>query len=529
MRIRQVINNNVGGVDSATLATRERTPTYSAAFPADAQLTLSDIAPGWNGRNGFLMVRYVCTTLPTSGSDYIMSINDGSSSNIIGFRLEFDTSVVEMKDYWRTDVTGGATNYSAFQNKFDAIANEPKTWILGWRDTGYKYYFLDDQFGEDTDTDQIPTADDLTTFTINGRNAAQDKFTGNILYVEFFDEYLTPDEAIARRGQMPYMVIATAGQSNIQNFEDGVESTDPDGRTAIVDTIGKIGSTHYMGEVLQIHAAEGGSGIWSDTAGTSEYWLTDTGEPGPELIEFFQEVDRAGKEPRWILWDQGETESHKLDAVGFETRTQAAYKTDLLNVFKLMRNKYPNAQIIIGKLGIRDSFSNTGGIQKVVNAQNELIEENSWIHFGWERFDLARNADGVHYDDAEYTTLGTRAAKRIAALEGHSVSGGTEGPKLVSASRSGTALTINIEHDGGTDFTPTSGIEGFYYEDSGGSEIALSSVARSDATTITATLASGVAGTLYYMYDNDSVTLANLVKDNGANTLPLQRGKVTVS
>ena len=527
-RSRQVTASSAGGVDSVTLATRGKKPTYSAYFPADAILTLADIAPGWNGRNGFFLVRYVATTLPGSGSNYLASINSGSSADIIGFRLEFDTPNVEMKDYWRML----STNYAFAQNKFHAIANEPKTWAFGWREDGFRYTMIDDQYTENTNAAAIPAANAFTTMTINGRNGGSEKFTGNLMYVEFFDEFLSKEEAIARRGQVfqNATVIATAGQSNIQNWEDGVETTGPAGRTGIVDAIGKTGATVPIGEIVQVHAAEGGSGIWADLTGTAEYWLTDGGQPGPELLEFFTEVDQIGKDPDYIFWDQGETESHKLEQGAFLHRTRATYKADLLKVFQLMRAKYPNTQILIGKLGIRTTFTNQAGIQWIIDVQNELVNEHPWIHFGWERYDLALNADGVHYDDAEYAIQGQRAGRRVAALKGFTVAGGTEGPRLVSCTRAGTTLTINIEHDGGTDFTPTTGIEGFYYRNAADSgNVALSAVNRTDATTITATLASAEAGTLYYMYNNETVNLANLLKDNGANTLPLQRNKVSVA
>jgi hypothetical protein len=91
-------------------------------------------------------------------------------------------------------------------------------------------------------------------------------------------------------------------------------------------------------------------------------------------------------------------------------------------------------------------------------------------------------------------------------------------------------VTVTLVHDDGTDFTPASGIEGFKYFDNGSNPVTISAAVRTNATTITLTLASGIAGTLYYGYDALlSVNTANLVKDNATIVMPLQTAKVIVS
>lgn len=528
MGVRQQIKTHIG-LSLAQQVALGLTPVYSQYYPQAGAYTLADVAPGFTEEQGWMLCRWVCTTLPAgTASMYPFTIHGGSSADIMGFRINGGDSVDNVvEDYWRKD----SSNYGGvMQGEFPTYANEIKTAIISWDSDGTKYIIIDDTYDEDSDPLSTFEDGDMTTLQVGARNGGSDALTGTVIYAEVGNQYLTPEQASARMAMIRKpLVVATAGQSNIQNWDDGVETTDPEGRRGFVETVHDYTAANCPGEVVFVGAAEGGSSIFEEVNG-SEYWVDSEGNPGNEMLEFFASVDRTGHHPDVIFWDEGESESHYIDDTGgsYPWLTSAVYKTRLKLVFDLMRARYPYAQILIGKLGIRDSFSNTGGIQAIVNIQNELIEENSWIHHGYERYDKTLYSDGVHYTDASYLALGQRGGNRVLALSGYAVTG-TRGPKVASASRSGTALTITLDHDGGTDFTPATGIEGFYYEDSGGNQIPLSSEARASANTITATLASAVAGRLYYMHDNDSVNLANTVKDNHANAMPLLRGYVDVA
>lgn len=525
------VNQRVSGnynaqFSPAQLKALDKTPIYTKDFPKAGAYTLSSVAPGFSTNNGWMLCRYVCTTLPTAGgSQYPAVVHDGTTQNTIGLRINNGSSVVNSLN---SLIKAANVDKSSERSQFATYANEIKTAILVWKDDGYQYIIVDDTFDPATQSNARGFA--VTTLQVGARNGGSDALVGSVLYLELGNTYLTPEEAAARLAlcRKP-LVVATAGQSNIQNWEDGVETSAPEGRRGFTETISAIyGSAGCPGEVLQIHAAEGGSSLFKALNAT-EYWLDDNCQPGPELIQFFQAVDATGHQPDFILWHQGESECHTIDSPSYPFNTKATYKARLLTVFKYMRDKYPLAQILIGHIGIRTTFSNIGGIQTMADIQQEVIDEYSWIHYGWTCYDGSLYSDGVHYLDASYVVHGQRAARTIQRLLGYPVAGGTLGPRLVSASRSGTSLTITIEHDAGTDFTPTTNISGFKYINGAGADVALSSVNRASATTITATLASGVAGTLYYIYDSDSVTLANLLKDNGALTLPMRRGKVSVA
>jgi len=152
----------------------------------------------------------------------------------------------------------------------------------------------------------------------------------------------------------------------------------------------------------------------------------------------------------------------------------------------------------------------------------------SYVYRGPETFDLAKY-DNIHLTEAAYTISGTRRGRKVLQVLGNAITGGYDGPSIGTVTRSGVTVTVPIVHQSGTDFTPTTGIAGFRYFDYTGAEIALTAQVRTNATTITLTLASAVAGTLYYGYGTVNVTAANLVKDNTAQAMPLRGFKQAVA
>ena len=193
-----------------------------------------------------------------------------------------------------------------------------------------------------------------------------------------------------------------------------------------------------------------------------------------------------------------------------------------------MRARFGNLQIIIQRIGRRTSFANTGGTQAVREVQQELIDAYSWCHEGPESYDQAL-FDSVHPDDAAYAVLGPRAARAVAAAMGDTVPGAL-GPRMTGAVRTGTSVTVTVAHDSGTDFTPASGLDGFSFFD-GAAPISITAAVRTNATTITLTLASTPTGveTLYYGYDAMvELNTANVVRDNSALTLPLRAEKIVL-
>lgn len=270
-----------------------------------------------------------------------------------------------------------------------------------------------------------------------------------------------------------------------------------------------------------INAANDGSALTGSSG--DNYWLESSDlSDGPLMIEAKHKIDMIGAANiEAIDWDQGESDSN-IGKDNFKTRT--------MTVLNGLRN-YIIAQggsavpVFITRIGRRSDLENTD-YNDVRKAQREMADENAYVYLQPEKF-IWTLQDVVHLDGAGFGEHGKRCARKIYSVLGETVSGGVDGPRIIGFSRSGTLVTVNLLHDSGTDFTPTTGIEGFkYYDD--GVEVTISSAVRTDATTITLTLGSTPTGVeeLYYLYgsfyNGGTADKDNLIRDNGTLPMPLQ-------
>lgn len=222
-----------------------------------------------------------------------------------------------------------------------------------------------------------------------------------------------------------------------------------------------------------------------------------------------------------IHWDQGESD--------FVKTFKADHNEGLRAIFAQSQVLLPGIPIYIT---IPNGTSNTGSnafdgttqnesVQNVREIYFSIIDDLDYVFKGAERFDLPM-ADNVHLTVAGYKQLAERVA--------HILNGGGIGPEVTNVVLSGTTLTITITHNGGTDITPSTDIQGFHFRDNN-VPIALSNVNRVNATTITATLASAPTSNnkvLYYIYGDRGVGLIDLTKvcrDNHALAMPLRAMK----
>lgn len=496
-------------------------PIFSEVLPKHEEKVLP---ANYSTDEGWIAWSYYTNDADGAADQYLWSLSVGTDfNNLVAGRIDADKTPNPPNMFINMRID--TINQGNLDCEFTVQDKRIRSGIMVWSDDGTVYTIMDGVYEELTGTDYNNFVPD--TFWIGSRYGLT-PLDGQILYFEMGNEYLTKSQAAARVANFSNTLsIATAGQSNIRNWFDGVETDTSSGRDGFTSKMGANDSANCPGLVTLVDSAEGGSTIFKEV-NPLEYWVTDEGTPGNEMLEFFEKQELMGVHPKLILWDQGEGESHYIgDPSGpYPWLTREVYKARLQLVFELFRSRYPGVHIFIGILGIRDSFTNpNAGIQDIVEIQHELIDELDYVHFGWNRFDLQVYTDGVHYYDASYATMGNRASNRVQEYLGYLVTGGSYGPKMVSATRSSTTVTVTLEHDGGTDFTPTTGIEGFYFTDDD-VEINITAAVRASATTITLTLASTPTGTekLYYMYNNTSVNIANLVKDNSANSLPLHRG-----
>lgn len=252
------------------------------------------------------------------------------------------------------------------------------------------------------------------------------------------------------------------------------------------------------GSAVFVAGSDGGTGAVQTSNPTDYWWHNISDIPGPTLIDFKADMSTAGITPNVLVWAQGEQDSSFIPG----STSRPEYKAGLLSIFNNIRATYGDMPVVIQRIGRRTSVSSAGGIQAVREVQVELANENSWIHIGPDSYDLHLYDDVHLLDSPGYSEMGTRLGNRVMNVLGRSVPSAV-GPAIASASRSGTSVTVNLTHDSGTDFTPTTAIQGFrFFDDS--SEIKITAAVRTNATSITLTLASTPSGveTLYYVYDN---------------------------
>ena len=420
------------------------------------------------------------------------------------------------RDFLRRAFPSHDRGQSNVTNMFSVVGADTPLGVEGIQDLGY-----------DLLSNQVITIEAgkggnalLKKSLSSGTNYFYDSATGN------YDG----DAGVASRN-IGADVFVMAGQSNVTNMFSVVGADTPLGVEGIQD----LGYDLLSNQVITIEAGKGGNALLkkSLSSGTNYFYDSATGNyDGDAGVAMLQGLNAGGGGARAIYWDQGEGD---ISGLNLGNVTTSELKSGLLTVFAKIRSIVGEVPVVICKLGRRtDTYSAEDKWQEYREMQIELISETSWIYAAPEKFDLDMYdetgvSDGVHLADDQYAIAGKRGLRKMLSVSGETISS-VDGPSISSAVRSGTIVTVTLTHADGTDFTPTSGIEGFRFEDDG-SEITISSAVRTNTTTITLTLASEPTGTevLYYGYGIlDGVTPDNLVQDNSTNILPLSAIKITL-
>lgn len=520
------------GVASTTAPISALTNTQISIFkdenPTLGQTTLTGSEP-WNSKEeGFMWVRATPLDLSaTSSNEFMMDLNDGSSNPAAGLRIVESSN--QQSNRYRDD---GGNLSSGTLNGYAVTEGAVRTFGFTWNNAQGTLSVIGG--GETNQYAFTPGSFSSTGFTnlsIGSRNGGSEPFTGTIHAYEIGSGFLT-DAALA--GRMKYdglMTILGAGQSLMGGHWKPQDGSTDHGYQQFT----AVGSNATGEEIIAVNGSTGSSALSSRSIGDTNFWWDEsTDEPGSAYNTWLLAGRNLNTEPDWCFWAQGEQDSFSIDNANEITR--ADYKTLLLKVFEKMRSDLnPNMKIGIQGIGRRaGGFSNPGGIQSIREVQQELADQYSWIHMLGYSYDVDLSTDNIHLTDTSYATVAQRLIRHAVHADGQSVTGSITGPQISGASHSGSTVTVSITHDGGSDFTPTSGIVGFrFFDDS--TEISISSAVRTDANTVTLSLASTPSGSeaLYYCYDDASditnANLANVLKDNSAETLPLVPVKILLN
>ncbi len=221
-----------------------------------------------------------------------------------------------------------------------------------------------------------------------------------------------------------------------------------------------------------------------------------------------------------IVMHQGEADTNAH-------RTEAQYEADFATLIgNYSQDLYATIPIFICQLGPITLGFNTrtdADVVAVRNAQHDL-DNGEDIFMAATAMDQPR-LDHVHFTTQGLDAIGGRVAQTIKYYFG--ATSYYRGPVITSASfvdETRDIVDVQIDHWGGDDITPVSGITGFSLL-SDGSPVNITSAVRMSADRIRLTLGSAIPqGTtvkLRYLWGSDPDTSA-LVKDNSSLELPLE-------
>jgi hypothetical protein len=256
------------------------------------------------------------------------------------------------------------------------------------------------------------------------------------------------------------------------------------------------------------------------------WWLNDAANPYLQMYNKVIELcpgTSGSRQLELIMWDQGESDAWDSNGAYYDTDLQTLYG----RLQALIRSNVP---FFLAQIGRDDGFSTDAGWNTTQLAAFSTATNTAGMRFAASTYDLPGRLDGtrLHRGPDGLRTEGQRIAQ--AMLHYYGAVSYSRGPRILGFKRiSATELDVYIAHNGGTSFTPTSGITGFTVLNDG-TPVTVNSAAMQDYQTIRLTTAStswGTTVTVRYMYGNNP-TITGAVKDNSAMALPLEKIVTTV-
>lgn len=473
----------------------------------------------FDAHGGYMTARYKPAALQpadAAADQFILCLHNNATANMIG------TRVLRGNAHTSFRLAVASASVGPFANTVPRFAGTVCATGASW--SASQAYIIDGGRASAIAPSSFPPAD-IVELSLGTRNNGNEPLYGWLQTAEIGAGFQPPSWLGGRLYAPADILAAGGGQSLMGGYFSSQADNSAAGRDKFIETLSAL---RPDAAIAFINGATGGTyaSLTSTTVENADYWWDlATGTPGPILNAFHSQIAAAGAAPNVILWAQGEADSSRIPA--YTTKTQ--YKDALLAIFAHMRQRYGGIPVIVQQLGRRTgTWTNTGGPQAVREAQQELCDTHDWIHRGPEIYDQGLH-DAVHMDNAGYVAVAQRLARKLHNVRGGNLPG-VDGPRIVAATRSGASIAVTLVHDGGTDFAPASGISGFSYFDGSHNPIAISAAVRTDATTVTLTLASAASGTLYYGYDAmTGLDAVNILRDNAPMPMPLRTAKIAVT
>lgn len=227
------------------------------------------------------------------------------------------------------------------------------------------------------------------------------------------------------------------------------------------------------------------------------YWAT--GAAGwTNLLALLAEI---GGDAEGAILYQGEADA------GNAATTIASYKSQLAARQAQFHAAIPGRNATNFKFGLVSLGSTNAGSSYTLAMDKVRVAQVDFANTTPGAFLFAANhdavtSDGIHVKGASFAHLGAAGARTVSALYGHGPSGA--GPRVVSATRSGAAIALNVQHAGGTALLDGAGgtgaaLTGFRVYD-GANPATISATAITSPTTIQLTLSAVPSGVVTVDY-----------------------------
>ncbi|MCP4745913.1 MAG: hypothetical protein GY874_07185 [Desulfobacteraceae bacterium] len=260
--------------------------------------------------------------------------------------------------------------------------------------------------------------------------------------------------------------------------------------------------------------ADWGKGYWTDQSKTGIY------------NKFIQGVSSAGGAIEYIIWMQGEADAAR------SILTQNQYRQALMTfISNQIRSDIINGShlkhlpiLIVGMP--KRPIGKDPSHQAVRDAQRAASNQIADCFLAAHSLDLS-NLGRQHLAPEAYIELGLRTAQAVLYLMNEA--NYYQGPKIAEACRvSDDKIDITLNHRGGTDFAPDTGISGFEILQEKKS-LPIFSVQRHNCRTIRILLKEPAAGSLKvrYLYGAMPGT-SRPVRDNSPLELPLEPFQIVI-
>ena len=500
------------------------TSAVAATRAVDRLNTTSLTSAAWfNGSAGTLMFDFYPVAYNPSAIQYLCAFANGSattggSANFHALRLSND------KGYTRVNVL--AAGVGAAQSSIDKPRLRFRSnFAYTWKSSEYSFVSPVTYLTLTGYTDPTGPYDRLEIGKLHNGSSP---FFGGFKSITVYNVHRDVAGLITEMLSANDKAMLVLGQSNgFGAFlsSDGLDNTGQRRGVAVLDAY-ETSTRNWM-----INACTNGSALLEENDGGSGYWLDDNGVAGQiyawgnawnHAEPIIRGWANSAAEISVVIWDQGDG--------GISLVNPARHKAGLLNIANAVHAITGTIPLLLNMKGRRGDTTQT---QMIRNIYHELDADvvYSYIHTSPEVGDLTLS-DTVHYAEVNgYDKYYERVIRKGLSIIGHTVTGGVNGPAITGVIRSGTTVTVTIAHDAGTDFTPTSGIQGFYFYDNA-TPITVTAAARTNATTITLTLNSAPSSgieTLYHYYSGmNGVSASNIMRDNAANAVPLRSAKITL-